>query len=84
MPLALSIYFNLWHRVGYFASLDDMFDSLLADKIMGLALDEAVSAFEQHLKNRYGLGLDANMNPGSLDDTNLANKNIYFAFLATP
>ncbi len=60
------------------ASLDDMFDSLLADKIMGLALDEAVSAFEQHLKNRYGLGLDANMNPGSLDDWPLSQQKHLF------
>ncbi len=49
-------------------SLQDMIEQYWADKIMEMALEKAVVAFESHIKENYNLGSTSNMNPGSLED----------------
>lgn len=65
-------------------SLDDMLEQYWVDKIMELALDRAVEAFESHLEANYKLGTTSNMNPGSLEDWSISQQSELFALLDNP
>lgn len=65
-------------------SLDDMLEQYWVDRIMEMALQEAVKAFEDHLETNYKLGTTSNMNPGSLEDWPISQQEELFALLEDP
>lgn len=65
-------------------SLDDMLEQYWVDKIMEMALDSAVIAFESHMEANFKLGITSNMNPGSLEDWPISQQKELFAVLGNP
>lgn len=65
-------------------SLDDMLEQYWVDKIMEMALEEAVAAFQIHIDANYKLGTTSNMNPGSLEDWPISQQRELFALLEDP
>lgn len=65
-------------------SLDDMLEQYWVDKIMELALQRAVEAFESHLEANFKLGTTSNMNPGSLEDWPISQQSELFTLLDNP
>ena len=53
-------------------SITDTIAHFFADHITGLALSKAVDNLYHHIKQQYGLGKTATMNPGSLEDWPIA------------
>ena len=65
-------------------SLDDMLEQYWVDKIMEMALQTAVTAFENHIEANFKLGTTSNMNPGSLEDWPISQQKELFAVLDDP
>ncbi|HZJ83137.1 MAG TPA: vitamin B12 dependent methionine synthase [Clostridia bacterium] len=65
-------------------SLDDILEQYWADRIMELALQQAIVAFQNHLKDGYRLGTTSNMNPGSLQDWPISQQKQLFAIMGNP
>lgn len=65
-------------------TLDDMLAAFWADKIMEMALETAVTAFEGHLETHYNPGSISNMNPGSLEDWPISQQKKLFSILGDP
>lgn len=67
-------------ELAYWAkSLKELLEIYWADKLMELALNAAVTTFEQHLQEHYQLSNTSNMNPGALEDWPLSEQKPLFS-----
>ena len=65
-------------------SFDNFFARYMADYITSIALEMSMDTFFNRLKNKYGLGKTATMNPGSLEDWPLQAQIPLFNVLGDP
>lgn len=65
-------------------SLQDMLERYWAEEIMKMALDKAIEAFNNHLKDNFHPGHTSSMNPGSLEDWPISQQRQLFRILGNP
>lgn len=65
-------------------SLEGILEQYWVDKIMEIALEQALVAFEKHLEANFKLWPTSNMNPGSLEDWPISQQKELFSLLGDP
>ena len=65
-------------------SIDDMLEEYWVERIMEMALDRAVEAFEIHMEANFKPGPISNMNPGSIEDWPISQQRELFTLLGSP